>query len=408
MSAYEELGVSAKKEAVHAATKNNNKGLFPHAFCKINAFSHDISPFYVKISHADGAGTKSALAYMYWKETGDMSVWHGVVQDSIVMNLDDLACCGGVSVSSHLSLTSCINRNSLRIPDKVVAALIEGENIFLEKMDRLGIHITGQCGETADVSDLTRTVIVDNAMDCLMRECDVIDNGNIDEGDIIVGLASNGQATYEDSYNSGMRSNGLTLARHGVLSKEYRAKYPETFEAELGDKAYRGSKKLTDTITVETGEKIPVGKLILSPTRTYAPIVKELLTVGREGHRISGIVHNSGGGMTKVLHYLSKPLVVVKDDFFPVPPLFEMIQSETNVSWKEMYEVFNMGCGMEIYTREVPEADRIITTAKSFGVDAKVIGMVEKSPHTEKSGKRKSMVYIAAVNDARGNFSYSR
>ncbi|MCL2737694.1 MAG: phosphoribosylformylglycinamidine cyclo-ligase, partial [Alphaproteobacteria bacterium] len=312
-SAYKDLGVSAKKEAVHAATKNNDKGLFPNAFCKISPMPFGVAPEYVRIAHADGAGTKTALAYMYWKETGDMTVWHGVVQDSIVMNLDDVTCVGGVL--GHFSLTSSINRNPFNIPDEVLAALIEGEKIFLSKMQKHGIRMDGQCGETADVPDLTPTLVIDNTLECIMRKEDVIDNGNIGTGDLIVGLASHGRAIYEDSYNGGMRSNGLTLARHGVLSQEYRAKYPETFYAKLGEKAYRGSKKLTDLITVDGGEQVPVGKLVLSPTRTYAPIVKEILYGGTQG--ISGIVHNSGGGMTKCLNYIGPGLAATKYDLFP-------------------------------------------------------------------------------------------
>ena len=378
MSFYKELGVSAKKEAVHAATKNNDKGLFPNAFCKVNRLTPEIAPGWVRISHADGAGTKTALAYIYWRETGDMSVWHGVVQDSIVMNLDDILCVGGVA--GHLSLASSINRNGFRIPDEVVAALINGENIFLDNMRALGVDITGQCGETADVPDLTPTVVIDNTMECLMREEDVINNGDIAATDIIVALQSNGRASYEDAYNGGIRSNGLTLARHGVLSAEYREKYPESFHAGLGNRAYRGSKKLDDLITVETGEQVTVGRLILSPTRTYAPIIKALLSDGQGRAGISGMVHNSGGGMTKVLNYLNGPLVAVKDDLFDVPPLFRLIQSEANVDWREMYQVFNMGAGMEVYVRDMATAERVIKAAAGFNVAAKIIGRVEKSP----------------------------
>jgi len=434
-SAYKELGVSAKKEAVHAATKNNDKGLFPNAFCKINRLPESIAPGWVRISHADGAGTKTALAYMYWRETGDMSVWHGVVQDSIVMNLDDIACVGGVR--GHLSLASSINRNPFNIPDEVVAALIEGENRFLDKMARWGIHIEGQVGETADVPDLTPTVVIDNTMECIMQEKDVIDNGNIAEDDLVVGLASYGKAAYEDSYNGGMRSNGLTLARHGVLSTEYRAKYPETFhggyglkfyndidrintgwvhpainqlqvkldqytstvDKGIGNKAYRGTKKLTETIETESGYRTSVGKLILSPTRTYAPLINAVMKVWPLRKSISGIVHNSGGGMTKCLNYLARPMTVVKDDLIQTPTLFEMIQGEANVDWKEMYQVFNMGVGMEIYVKGYEAAEGIVDTASKFGIKAKIIGYVEKA----QDGK--SMVHIASRH---GKFDYTK
>ncbi|MDR0319185.1 MAG: hypothetical protein LBH81_00385 [Rickettsiales bacterium] len=394
-NAYSALGVSSSKTEVHAATKNNDKGLFPFAFCKINPCK-TFGPKYVKISHADGAGTKSSLAYMYWKETGDMSVWHGIVQDSIVMNLDDILCVGGAA--GELDLTSNIDRNTFRIPGEVVAELIKGENIFLNKMRGYGIDITGQCGETADVPDLTQTLLVNNTMHCIMRRSAVIDNGNIREGDKIVGLASFGQAEYETEYNGGMRSNGLTLARHGTLDKIYRKLYPETFEKKLGRKAYRGSAWLSDLVKVETGEKIPVGKLILSPTRTYAPIIAKLHQT--PGCVPVGMVHNSGGGMTKVLNYLSKPLKIVKDNLFDTPALFKMIQSNANVDWQEMYQDFNMGCGMEIYVRSTRTAEKIIEISKSFGVDAKIIGHVSKA--------RVPKPQVELITKHAGIFRYSR
>ena len=396
-SAYGDLGVSSTKEAVHAATKNNGRGLYPFAFCKINRMRGDKK--WVEIMHADGAGTKTSLAYMYWRETGDMSVWKGVVQDSIVMNLDDVACVGGLT--GYISLASNIDRNSFRIPGEVVAALIEGENVFLKKMRKHGVYMIGQCGETADVPDLTKTVVVNNALSCRMREDRVINNGKISVGDYIVGLSSCGQATYEDEYNSGIRSNGLTLARHAVLSEEYRAKYPESYHEELGDKAYRGTKKLTDMVKVETGEEISVGKLLLSPTRTYAPIVRVIHKTGLD-KCISGMVHNSGGGMTKVMNYLSKPCAAYKyalpaSPLKEPPAVFDLIRREGDIEWDEMNRTFNMGCGFEIYTPHKVIADKIVALAKTFNVDAAVIGKVEPAP----DGGKYVSVFV-------GNGSYSQ
>lgn len=310
------------------------------------------------------------------------------------MNLDDVACVGGLH--GYLSLASNIDRNTFRIPGDVVAALINGENEFLKNMRNYNINIIGQCGETADVPDLTPTVLVNNTLHCRMEKKYVIDNGRINKGDLIVGLASFGKAIYEDEYNGGMGSNGLTLARHGVLSSEYREKYPESFYPGLGEEAYRGNKKLTDLIKVETGEQIPVGKLILSPTRTYAPVLSNL-DVDKKS--ISGMVHNSGGGQTKVLNYLSETLRIVKDNLFPTPILFKMIQASANVDWQEMYQDFNMGHRFEIYVKDKDTADKIIRTSKSFGVDAQIIGRVEKAQDN------KSTLFIHSEN---GKFNYSR
>ncbi len=387
---YKEVGVSSSKEAVHAATKNNSKGLYPYSFCKIeqmrglpnwaNFLLKLTGNEMVEISHADGAGTKSSLAYIYWREFNDMSVWHGVVQDSIVMNLDDVACVGGMTGQMHL--TSNIDRNSFNIPDRVIAELINGENKFLEKMRKFGVdNITGQVGETADVPDLTQTIVINNSLHCTMKRSDVIDNGKIDAGDLIVGLSSYGQSFYEDYYNGGMGSNGLTLGRHGVFSKYYAENYPESYDHHnLGfEKAYRGKTILENQIDIGNGKTVHAGKLVLSPTRTYAPIIKKIHNAGIGPKEISGMVHCSGGGQTKVLNYLSKPLNIIKDSMFTVPPLFKLIQSETGATWKEMYKDFNMGHRMEIYTKNLAIAQEIIRISTSLGVEAKIIGHVVKN-----------------------------
>lgn len=367
---YSQRGVSASKEDVHAAIKNVDKGIFPKAFCKIvpDILSGDSD--YCTIMHADGAGTKSSLAYIYWKETGDLSVWKGIAQDAIVMNLDDLLCVGACN---NILLSSTIGRNKNLIPGAVIAAIINGTEEFLEKMRSYGIGIWSTGGETADVGDLVRTIIVDSTVTARMKRSDVICNSRIQAGDVIVGLASFGQASYEDHYNGGMGSNGLTSARHDILNKTFATKYPESFDHNLpSEVTYSGSKLLTDSTEVKD---VNVGKLILSPTRTYAPIIKTILEEYRS--QIHGMVHCSGGAQTKVLHFIDN-LHVIKNNLFSIPPLFKLIQKESQTNWREMYQVFNMGHRMELY---VPEkmAQPFIQISESFGVEAKVIGHVEPS-----------------------------
>ncbi|MCI2081581.1 MAG: AIR synthase-related protein [Bacteroidales bacterium] len=367
---YAARGVSSSKEDVHTAIRNEDKGLFPGAFCKvIPDFSGD--PESCLIMHADGAGTKSSLAYAYWRETGDMSVWSGIAQDAIVMNTDDLLCVGAVD---GILLSSTIGRNKNRIPGEVVAALIRGSADFVGKMEGLGVHITLTGGETADIGDLVRTVVVDSTVCARLKRSDVIDNADISAGDVVVGIASDGKASYEKGYNGGMGSNGLTSARHDVFDHCLVSMYPETYDHDIPEKyVYGGKKKLTD-IEPETG--LTYGKLMLSPTRTYAPIVKEFL--GDLGNSaIHGMVHCTGGAQTKVLHFIGK-LNVVKDNMFPVPVLFRTIRSESGTPWEEMYKVFNMGHRLEVYLDE-SDADRVIASAKRFGVEAQVIGHVEKA-----------------------------
>jgi phosphoribosylformylglycinamidine cyclo-ligase len=368
---YMMRGVSAGKEEVHQAIKNIDKGLFPKAFCKIVTDSLTGDPEYCLVMHADGAGTKSALAYMYWKKTGDLSVWKGIAQDAIVMNLDDLLCVGA---TNNIVLSSTIGRNKNTIPGEVIAALINGTEEVLEELrsNGIGIHSTG--GETADVGDLVRTIIVDSTVVCRMKRKNVISNDRIQHGDVIVGLASFGQATYEQEYNSGMGSNGLTSARHDVFHKALRTEFPESFDPGLAqDLTYSGSQSLTDNIE---GVPLDAGKLVLSPTRTYAPVIKKMLDAYRS--EIHGMVHCSGGGQTKVLHFIDK-LHIIKDNLFTTPPLFQLIQKESNTEWQEMYKVFNMGHRMELY---VPEeiASSIIEISKSFNIDAQVVGRVEDAP----------------------------
>lgn len=369
-SRYNQRGVSASKEDVHAAIKNIDKGLFPKAFCKIVPDVLTGSDKHCVIMHADGAGTKSSLAYLYWKETGDLSVWKGIAQDAVVMNTDDLLCVGA---TDNVLLSSTIGRNKMNVPGEVISAIINGTEEVLQNMRDNGFNIFSTGGETADVGDLVRTIIVDSTVTCRMKRSDVISNHNIQGGDVIVGFESFGQATYETEYNGGMGSNGLTSARHDVFSKYLANKYPESFDpAVSNDLIYSGSKTLLDKIE---GVSIDAGKLVLSPTRTYAPIIAKIL----ENYRslIHGIVHCSGGAQTKVLHF-TEDVHVIKDNLFDIPPLFKLIQEESKTDWKEMYKVFNMGHRMEIY---IPEqyAQDLIAISKSFNVDAKIIGRVEKN-----------------------------
>jgi len=363
---YNQRGVSASKEDVHNAIKNIDKGLYPKAFCKIIPDYLGQSAEHCVVMHADGAGTKSSLAYAYWRETGDLSVWKGIAQDAIVMNIDDLICVGAVD---HILLSSTIGRNKNRVPGEVIKAIIEGTEEFVETMRAYGVNIYTTGGETADVGDLVKTIIVDSTVTARMEKRNVISNDNIKPGNVIVGLASFGKAKYETEYNGGMGSNGLTSARHDVFGKEVAQKYPETFDESIDEKyVYSGSKKLTDQSVIEG---LTVGKLVLSPTRTYAPVAKLLLEQFRP--HIDGMVHCSGGAQTKVLHFINDNVHVIKDNLFPTPPLFELIQNESGTDWHEMYKVFNMGHRMEIYTSQEVAAD-IIALSKSFDVDAQIIG----------------------------------
>ena len=366
---YNLRGVSAGKEDVHNAIKNVDKGLFPKAFCKIVPDHLTGDENYCVVMHADGAGTKSSLAYMYWKETGNEDVWKGIAQDALIMNLDDLLCVGA---TDNILLSSTIGRNKNLVPGEVISALINGTEELLEDLrsQGIGIHSTG--GETADVGDLVRTIIVDSTVVCRMKREDVISNHTIRPGDVIIGLASFGRATYENEYNGGMGSNGLTSARHDVFDKELASKYPESFDPSVPDDlVYSGSRGLTEGTETE----LDAGKLVLSPTRTYAPIIKKILDQHRAD--IHGMVHCSGGAQTKVLHFVDD-MHVIKDDLFPIPPLFELIQKESGTEWKEMYKVFNMGHRMEVYvSQEI--ADSIIEISKSFNVDARIVGRVEES-----------------------------
>ncbi len=363
-------GVSAAKEDVHNAIKNIDKGIFPQAFCKIIPDILGGDPEYCNIMHADGAGTKSSLAYIYWKETGDISVWKGIAQDAIVMNTDDLLCVGAVD---NILVSSTIGRNKLLIPGEVVSAIINGTDNLLADMRKMGVGIYPTGGETADVGDLVRTIIVDSTVTCRMKRCDVIDNSNIRPGDVIVGLSSTGQATYEKQYNGGMGSNGLTSARHDVFSKYLANLFPESYDHAVPEKLiYSGTKKLTDRIK---GVEINAGQLVLSPTRTYAPVIKRVLDELRRD--IHGMVHCTGGAQTKVLHFVNENCKVIKDNMFPVPPLFKLIHDESGTDWEEMYQVFNMGHRMEIYVR--PEiAEKVIAISKSFNIDARIIGHIEE------------------------------
>lgn len=365
---YMQRGVSASKEDVHAAIKNVDKGLYPKAFCKIIPDILGGDPEYCNIMHADGAGTKSSLAYLYWRETGDLSVWKGIAQDALIMNIDDLLCVGAVD---GILVSSTIGRNKHLIPGEVIAAIINGTEELLAELREQGIGVYATGGETADVGDLVRTIIVDSTVTCRMRRSDVIDNARIRPGDVIVGLASYGQASYEREYNGGMGSNGLTSARHDVLTHALAARYPESYDAATPDElVYSGTRELTEPIA---GTPLDAGRLILSPTRTYAPIIRQVLDELRP--RIHGMVHCSGGAQTKVLHFVDK-VHVIKDKLFPTPPLFELIQKESGTPWQEMYKVFNMGHRMELYV--APEdAARIIEISQSFGVEAQIVGRVE-------------------------------
>lgn len=367
---YMMRGVSAAKEDVHNAIKNIDKGIFPQAFCKIIPDILGGDPEYCNIMHADGAGTKSSLAYMYWKETGDLSVWKGIAQDALIMNTDDLLCVGAVD---NILVSSTIGRNKMLVPGEVISAIINGTDELLASMREMGIGIYATGGETADVGDLVRTIIVDSTVTCRMKRSDVINNANIQLGDVIVGLASFGQATYETSYNGGMGSNGLTSARHDVFAKYLAEKYPESYDHAVPDElVYSGHYHLDDKLA-----DVPVnaGQLVLSPTRTYAPVIKRILDELRP--EIHGMVHCTGGAQTKVLHFVNDNCKVVKDNMFPVPPLFRMIREESQTDWKEMYKVFNMGHRMEIYVK--PEfAEKVINISKSFNIDAQIIGHIEE------------------------------
>ena len=384
---YDQRGVSATKDEVHAAIKNTDKGLFPQAFCKIYPDYLTGDDNYCSIIHADGAGTKSVLAYLYWKETGDLSVWKGIAQDAIVMNTDDLICVGA---TSNFLMSSIINRNKHLISGEVIKALIDGTNEVVEMMNENGVRIYPMGGETADMGDVIRTVSVDAVMTARFRREDVIDNANIKAGNVIVGLASYGQAIYENEYNGGMGSNGLTSARHDVFSNMYAQKYSEAFDPNTpADLVYSGTKLLTDKVD---GSPINAGKLVLSPTRTYAPIVKKIIDeIGVKS--INGIIHCSGGAQTKILHYIEN-LHVVKNNLFELPPLFKMIQEESKTDWKEMYQVFNCGHRLEVYCEE-KFAQTIIDISTSFGVNAQIIGYVENAAQKQ-----------VTINSQQGNFQY--
>ena len=365
---YDLRGVSASKEDVHNAIKNIDKGIYPLACCKIIPDVLGGDPEYCNIMHADGAGTKSSLAYVYWRETGDMSVWKGVAQDSVVMNIDDLLCVGA---TDNILLSSTIGRNKNLIPGDVIAAIINGTQEFIDEMKALGVNIISTGGETADVGDLVRTVIVDSTVTCRMRRDQVINNANIKGGDVIVGLASYGQATYEKRYNGGMGSNGLTSARHDVFAKYLAGKYPESYDKAVPEElVYSGGMRLEDAVD---GVDVNAGQLVLSPTRTYAPVIKRLLDTMRPS--IHGMVHCTGGAQTKVMHFVENKHVI-KDNMFPIPPLFKLIKEQSGTDWKEMYKVFNMGHRMEIYVSPA-DADKVIETSKSFGIDAQIVGRVE-------------------------------
>ncbi len=366
---YSQRGVSAQKEEVHSAIKNIDKGLYPKAFCKIIPDVITSSNDHALVMHADGAGTKSSLAYMYWKETGDLSVWRGIAQDALIMNIDDLLCVG---VTENILLSSTIGRNKNHIPGEVIQALIEGTETLLQELRQWGVTIHSTGGETADVGDLVRTIIVDSTVTARIAKKDIIDNANIQAGDVIVGLSSSGQASYEKEYNGGMGSNGLTSARHDVFSKALANQYPESFDPNVpSDLVYSGSRSLTELLE---GVPLDIGKLVLSPTRTYAPIVQRIFKeIGRS--QIHGMVHCSGGAQTKILHFIDQ-LHVIKDHLFEVPPLFDLIQKESGTTPREMYQVFNMGHRMEFYVNPAV-AEEIINISQSFSVDAQVVGRVE-------------------------------
>lgn len=385
MSLYQQRGVSAQKEEVHAAISHLDAGLYPHAFCKMYADTIGADDGFVNIMHADGAGTKSILAYLYWKETGDVSVWRGIAQDAIAMNLDDLLCVG---VYTNLLFSSTIDRNKSRIPGEVLKEVIEGSRLFFESMKKYGVDIAFLGGETADVGDVVRTIAVNGTMMARWPKTKIITNEKIDAGQVIVGFSSFGKANYETAYNSGLGSNGLTSARHDVLAKFYAEKYPETYEGLLNnDVIYIGDKKLTDTVLVnwhqlqiQYSEQTNIGSLLLSPTRTYAPLLKQLLE--DEFEHLYGIIHCSGGGQTKCMKYLPRPLTIIKNNLFDTPHIFKIIQQNSGADMKEMMQVFNMGHRLEIFTNEAA-AERLIHIAASFGIDAKIIG------HTTSSDQQK-------------------
>ena len=385
---YDLRGVSATKDDVHAAIKNADKGLFPNAFCKIYPDFLGNDEAFCNIIHADGAGTKSVLAYMYWKETGDLSVWKGIAQDAIVMNTDDLICVGS---TSNFLLSSIINRNKHLVSGEVIKAIIDGTNEVIEMLHQNGVEVHAMGGETAEVGDTVRNIIVDSVMKARLKRSDVISNEKISDKNVIVGLSSYGQATYETEYNGGMGSNGLTSARHDVFSKVYAEKYPECFDPNTPiDLVYSGTKLLTDIID---GSPLDAGKLVLSPTRTYAPIIHKIIeTIGTEN--INGMIHCSGGAQTKILHYIDNNLHIVKNNLFPIPPLFKLIQEESKTDWKEMYQVFNCGHRLELYIDE-KLANEIISISKSFNVDAQIIGYVE---HADKKQ--------VTINSQYGEFVY--
>ncbi len=367
---YMMRGVSAAKEDVHNAIKNIDKGIFPQAFCKIIPDILGGDPEYCNIMHADGAGTKSSLAYMYWKETGDLSVWKGIAQDALIMNTDDLLCVGAVD---NILVSSTIGRNKMLIPGEVISAIINGTDELMAELRDMGIGIYGTGGETADVGDLVRTIIVDSTVTCRMKRKDVIDNANIRPGDVIVGLSSTGQATYEKQYNGGMGSNGLTSARHDVFCKYLAGKYPESYDKAVPEElVYSGKYMLTDPVE---GSPVNAGKLVLSPTRTYAPVVRRLLDNMRD--KIHGMVHCTGGAQTKVLHFVGENCKVIKDNMFPIPPLFRTIHDQSGTDWAEMYKVFNMGHRLEVYLKP-EDALQVINISKSFNIDAQVVGHIEE------------------------------
>lgn len=386
MSLYSKRGVSAQKEEVHAATKKIGKGLYPQAFCKIYPDLLGGDPDWVNLMHADGAGTKSILAYLYWKETGDISVWKGIAQDAVVMNLDDLLCVG---VYDNLLFSSTIDRNRKKIPGEVLEAIITGTQEFFDAMASFGIHIHYMGGETADVGDLVRTIAVNGTMTARWPKAKVITNESIKPGDVIVGLASHGRASYELTYNSGIASNGLTSARHDVLHKMYRAKFPETYDPALDESVvYIGPQRLTDTFPINNGQST-IGELLLSPTRTFAPVMKSLLKEHFDS--IHGLVHCSGGGQTKCLKYVPENARVIKDNLFAPPPIFGLIQQSSKADDREMYQVFNMGTRLEIYTG-AKDADSIIDIAKSFAIEAQIIGRVE-------AGEQKELCIVTTSGD---------
>ena len=388
MDRYNLRGVSADKTDVHNAIKNIDKGLYPKAFCKIVPDHLTQDSDYCLVMHADGAGTKSSLAYMYWKETGDLSVWKGIAQDALIMNIDDLLCVGAVD---NIMLSSTIGRNKKLIPGQVIKSIIEGTEELINEMSKYGVNIKSTGGETADVGDLVRTIIVDSTVIARIKKSDIIDNANISAGNVIVGLQSFGKATYESEYNGGMGSNGLTSARHDVFNKKLAKKYPESFDSSMPDELiYSGS---YDLIQKVKDIELDIGKLVLSPTRTYAPIIKSILNK-YDSNSINGMIHCSGGAQTKILHFIDN-LHIIKDNLFDTPPLFNIIKQESNTDWKEMYKVFNMGHRMELYVK--PEvSDQIIEISKSFGVDAKIIGRVEDSESKK-----------LTISSEHGSFEYS-